>query len=277
MRAKHEVIDRTCARYRRARKSTKGKILDEFIQTTGYARKYAAWILSHWRQTVVERIRGKVISFKVGLRVARPRSGRPVVYDDGFRIVLADLWFLFDCLCGKRFVVMIRGLLDAVLATDELTCSDTVRALLMKVSPATVDRLLARERKKLSPHGTSITRPGGLLKGQVAIRTFTDWSDATPGFFEADLVAHDGGSAFGDFHCTLTMTDVATGWTETVAVLNKAQKHVFPGLQRIRDRLPFAILGLDTDNGSEFINGHLVRYCAQEHIPHSISKCNSLA
>ncbi|MFA6008054.1 MAG: transposase [Candidatus Shapirobacteria bacterium] len=272
MRAKHEVIDRSCVRYRKAGKAQKTKILDEFVETTGYVRKYASWVLSHWKQTVVERRNGKVVRFKVGARKALPRSGRPVVYYESFFLVLKDLWFLFDCLCGKRFVAMIRVLLDDVLATDMLACDAPERALLKKVSPATVDRLLASERKRLTPHGSSITRPGSLLKRQIPIRTFADWSDVIPGFFEADLVAHDGGSAFGDFHCTLTMTDVATGWTEMTAVLNKAQIHVFPGLQLIRNRIPFPLLGLDTDNGSEFVNGHLMHYCAQEHITFTRSR-----
>lgn len=106
-----------------------------------------------------------------------------------------------------------------------------------------------------------------MARRRIHMRTLADWSDALPGFLEAELIAHDGGSAFGDFLCTLTLTDLATGWTEAVAVINKAQTHVFDGLRSIRGRLPFAVLGIRTVNGSEPINDHLVRYCKGEGIP----------
>jgi hypothetical protein len=272
MKSRCEVISRVYVRYRKASKAEKGKILDEFTETTGYTRKYAAWVLAQWGKTVLSMKAGKVLRFKVGARVHRPRPGRPPVYGAAFLAVLKELWFLFDCLCGKRFVPMIRGILDTIVESGRLECDQSIRLALARVSPATVDRLLEPERKRLMPRGRSMTRPGSLLKKQVRIRTFADWSDAAPGFVEADLVAHDGGSAFGDFLCTLTMTDVATGWTEVVAVLNKAQRNVFPGLQRVRERLPFPLLGLDTDNGSEFINKNLVRYCDQEHITFTRSR-----
>lgn len=272
MRVKRAVIDRTYLRYRSATKSKKSQILLEFCQTSCYTRKYASWILAHWAKRVWATVQGERICYKVGSRTARHRSGRPQVYGEAFRVILKDLWFLFDCLCGKRFVPMIRGLLDGLRASGSLVLSDPVHELLKKVSPSTVDRLLKAERTRLWPHGSSITRPGSLLKRQIPVRTFADWSDVVPGFIEADLVAHDGGSAYSDFLCTLTMTDVATGWTEITAVLNKAQKHVFAGLQRIRGRLPFPLLGLDTDNGSEFINHHLARYCDQEHVTFTRSR-----
>jgi hypothetical protein len=272
MKSRHEVISRVYRRYRKAAKAEKGKILDEFTQTTGYTRKYAAWVLSRWGKTVLIKASGKLLRFKLGARVHRPRPGRPPVYDAAFLAVLKKLWFLFDCLCGKRFVPMIRAVLATMAELGYLECDQSIREALARVSPATVDRLLAPERKRLMPRGRSMTRPGSLLKKQIPIRTFADWSDVSPGFVEADLVAHDGGSAYGDFLCTLTMTDIATGWTEVVAVLNKAQRNVFPGLQRARELLPFPLLGLDTDNGSEFINSHLLRYCEQERITFTRSR-----
>jgi hypothetical protein len=272
MQSRREVIGRVYRRYRTASKKQKGKILDEFTKTTGYTRKYAAWILAQWGKSVLISKSGVLLRFKVGARRTRPRSGRPPIYDAAFLAVLKEFWFLFDCLCGKRFVPMIRGILDTMAESGYLECDQHIREALAQVSPATVDRLLAPERKRLMPRGHSMTRPGYLLKKQVPIRTFADWSDAAPGFVEADLVAHDGGSAFGDFLCTLTMTDVATGWTEVIAILNKAQRNVFPAIQRVRERLPFPLLGLDTDNGSEFINKNLVRYCDQERITFTRSR-----
>jgi hypothetical protein len=272
MQSRKEIIGRVYRRYQRATKSEKSSILGEFVQTTGYTRKYAAWILGHWGKEVTDRQGTRLLRFRAGTRVARPRPGRPPLYGAAFLDVLKDIWFLFDCLCGKRFVPMIRELLGGLTDSGYLDCDPSIREGLRRISPATVDRLLADERKRLVPHGRSMTRPGSLLKRQIPLRTFADWSDVTPGFVEADTVAHDGGSGYGDFLCTLTLTDIATGWTEVVAVLNKAQRNVFPGLQRARERLPFPLLGLDTDNGSEFINKHLVRWCEQEHITFTRSR-----
>ncbi len=272
MKSRYEVIQQVHGRYRKATKAGKGRILDEFVETTGYTRKYAAWVLAHWGMTVLSRSSGEPIRYRGGTPSHRPRPGRPKVYGPDVLCVLKDLWFLFDCLCGKRFVPMLRELLGGLTDSGYLECDSKVRDELARVSPATVDRLLADERKRLMPHGRSMTRPGSLLKRQIPLRTFADWNDVTPGFVEADTVAHDGGSSYGDFLCTLTMTDIATGWTEVLAVANKAQRNVFPGLQRTREGLPFPLLGLDTDNGSEFINKNLLRWCEQEHITFTRSR-----
>jgi len=114
--------------------------------------------------------------------------------------------------------------------------------------------------------GRSHTKPGTLLKHQIPIRTFSEWNEQRPGFVEIDLVGHDGGNGSGEFSQTLTVTDVCTGWTDMQAVKNKAQCWVFEALCDIRDRLPFDLLGIDSDNGSEFINDQLYRYCIQEKI-----------
>jgi hypothetical protein len=136
-----------------------------------------------------------------------------------------------------------------------------LREQLLTISAATLDRLLAPTKHQARLKGRSGTRPGTLLKQHIPIRTSADWNDAAPGFCEVDLVAHDGGAAVGEYCHTLTLTDVATAWTETEAVQNKAQIHVFAALQEIRRRMPFPLLGLDSDNGSEFINHELWRYC----------------
>ena len=114
--------------------------------------------------------------------------------------------------------------------------------------------------------GRSGTKPGSMLKHQIPIRTFADWNEKQAGFVEIDLVGHDGGDASGDYCQTLDVTDVASTWTETCAVINKAQAWVFDALKSIRTHLPFPLLGIDSDNGSEFINHHLLRYCRQEKI-----------
>jgi hypothetical protein len=143
---------------------------------------------------------------------------------------------------------------------------------LLVVSSATLDRLLAKTKREAHLKGRTTTRPGTLLKHHIPVRTFADWDDVRPGFCEVDLVAHDGGSAFGDYCHSLNLTDVVTAWTETFAVRNKAQFHVFEGLKTIRTQMPFPLLGVDSDNGSEFINMHLARYCEAERITFTRSR-----
>lgn len=142
----------------------------------------------------------------------------------------------------------------------------------MQISAATIDRLLAQDRRRLQIRGRSRTKPGTLLKHQIPIRTFSSWDEGRPGFLEVDLVSHDGGHPVGDWIQTLSATDVATGWTETRACKNKAQVHVFAALLQIRRGLPFPLLGIDSDNGSEFINNQLLRYCEREEITFTRSR-----
>ena len=127
------------------------------------------------------------------------------------------------------------------------------------MSAATIDRRLAPDRQALQLKGRSHTKPGSLLKSQIPMRTWADWDENTPGFVEIDLVGHEGGDNNGDFACSLTVTDIATGWTEVRTVRNKAARHVFCALVEIQAALPFPLLGIDSDNGSEFINDHLLR------------------
>ncbi len=272
MRIRYEILAVAHARYKKSGKAEKGKILDELVANTGYDRKYAAWILARRGIRVGTIIAGQPVVFVVGKRRVKKRSGRPRIYDQDFIAVLIRLWYQFDCLCGKRFVAFLRPLVDLLVSLGELDVDDTLRSKLLAVSPSTVDRLLTGERRANMIKGSSLTHPGSLLKRQIPVRTFSDWNDATPGFVEADLVGHDGGSAYSSFLCTLTMTDVCSGWTEVVGVLNKAQKHVFLGLSIARGRFPVPLLGLDTDNGSEFLNNHLVRYCVLEHITFTRSR-----
>ena len=133
------------------------------------------------------------------------------------------------------------------------------------MSPATADRILQPYRKQ-ERHGISTTRSGTLLKKQIPIRTFNDWKESAPGFMEADLVAHCGPQAEGSYLFTLTLTDIATGWTECLPLLGRGQEVVIAALKRARQLLPFPLLGIDTDNGGEFINMELAAYCEQEQI-----------
>jgi hypothetical protein len=136
----------------------------------------------------------------------------------------------------------------------------------LAMSPATADRLLAGARKSMRLYGRSTTKPGSIRKKDIPIRLGAQWDEDRPGYMEMDLVAHCGETTAGDYLNTLDMTDIYSGWTETVAVFNKAQRHVFAAVKAVRQRLPFALLGLDSDNGSEFINAHMYRYCQSENL-----------
>jgi len=243
------------ARYRRARKKEKGLLLDELVALTGYHRWYAVGLLRGHGARPEERGR-------VG---RRPRQ-RPRVYDAALLAVLRQVWVIMDCICGKRLAAVLPETIAVLERYGELQLDAATRQKLGTISAASIDRLLAGERRRLELRGRSGTKPGTLLKHQIPVRTFAEWDQTRPGFVEIDLVGHDGGFAHGDFCQTLDVTDVASGWTETQAVLNKAQVWVFAALQLIRARLPFALKGIDSDNGAEFINHELLRYTQQEHL-----------
>jgi len=179
---------------------------------------------------------------------------------------LRRVWAILSFPCGKRLVSQIPELLRVLERCGELRVSTEIRAQLESMSASTADRLLGPERRKMQLKGRQGTKPGSLLRHQIPIRTFADWDDARPGFTEMDLVSHEGGDARGEFCYTLTLTDVATGWTECRAVRNRAERWTFEALKHLRERLPFPLLGVDSDNGSEFMNNHLIRYCEGEHL-----------
>jgi hypothetical protein len=244
------------ARYYRARKKQKGRLLDELVALTGYSRWYAVGLL-----------RGDGVTPE-GQRGQHPkrRRQRPRLYDGVVLAALRRVWVIMDCLCGKRLAAVLPETIAVLERHGELQLDPVTRQKLCAISAASIDRLLAPERRRLNVRGRSGPKPGTLLKHQIPIRTFAEWDPTQPGFVEIDLVGHDGGLSQGDFCQTLDVTDVASGWTETQAVINKAQVWVFAALQLIRGRLPFALKGIDSDNGSEFINDHLLRYTRQEHI-----------
>jgi len=255
-------------RYQKARKKDKRLILDEFTELTGYGRRYASYVLrSHGRKVWVNattRIQGDVRK-----RVTRKK---PPVYDNEVLDALKKVWAIMDYICGKRLAPVLKEVIIRLERHREIRISDEVREKLFRISPATIDRLLAKERKKQQIKGRSNTKPGTLLRNQIPIRTFSDWNENKPGFTEIDLVGHDGGDGHGEFAHTLDVTDICTTWTETEAVRNKAQVWVFNALKDIRQRMPFPLVGIDSDSGGEFINDQLFRYCQQEQITFTRSR-----
>ena len=237
-------------RYQKARKKEKGTILNEFIELTGYGRRYASYILRSHGKKVCVRDKEVIIG---DVRKRMPPK-RPRMYDDAVLEALKKVWYIMDCICGKRLAPVLQEVVGRLVRCREIRVDPVVRKKLGQMSAATIDRLLAKEGRKQTIKGRSNTKPGTLLKHQIPIRTFSDWNEQRPGFMEIDLVGHDGGDAHGEFAQTLDVTDVCTTWTETAAVRNKAQKWVFEALMDIRQRLPFDLLGIDSDSGSEFIN-----------------------
>ena len=270
MRQKKAVTKELKDRYQRASKKEKTMLLNELIQLTRYNRSYAARAL---------RIKEVLGYMNIGAkRVRLVRDNRKIkrkkkkIYDEGVLVALKEIWKIGDYICSKRLAPYLSEIIPVLEKWGEIKLDTKVREKLLTISAATIDRLLADTRKKYQIKGRSTTRPGSLLKKSIPIRTFADWEEKVPGFFEIDLVSHDGGAARGDFLQSLNFTDIATGWEEMIAVKNKAQVWVFAGIKIIKERLPFSILGLDSDNGAEFINAHLLRYCAEEHITFTRSR-----
>jgi hypothetical protein len=252
----------TAARYQKATKKLKGIILEEFAALTGYDRCYAAYLLrTHGKKMYVGG--NTILVADVGTKATKPRNR---VYDTLVFTALLNIWLIMDCICGKRLAPMLKELVPLLQKHREITIDAATKGKLLTISAAPIDRLLKAERKKQQLKSRSHTKPGTLLKHQIAIRTFAQWDEKRPGFVEIDLVGHDGGDPSGDFAQTLNVTDIATGWTEAQAVKNKAQRWVFEAITDMRVRFPFDILGIDSDNGAEFINNHLYRYCKEEKI-----------
>ena len=261
MTERRRLAEATAGRYRKASKKEKKTILNEFVEATGFARSYAALVL---------RNQGRVVQVKQKLRVRGDvgerlkRSGRGPTYDAETVKVLVQVWRLMDYICGKRLAPILGEIVERLLRHNELRCERETANKLAGMSAATIDRLLSPERGKYKVKGRSHTRPGTLLKHQIPMRTFNEWDEQRPGFLEIDLVGHDGGVIDSHHAFTLNAVDISSGWNSSVAIKNKAQVWIVEGVQKIQAKVPFPLLGLDSDNGSEFINEGLFRFC-QEH------------
>jgi len=177
-----------------------------------------------------------------------------------------------DFACGKRLKSVIVEVVDNLEKHGHFPFTQQVKEKLLKMSASSIDRMLKGERKKFEIRGKSHTKPGTLLKQQIKIKTFSEWSDSKVGFLQIDLVGHDGGNPKGEFCYSLDMVDVVSGWDEVVAIKNKAQIWTVQAIDVVRRRLPFEMLGINSDNGSEFINAHLSKYCQSNKIDFTRSR-----
>jgi len=214
MRQRQAVGKTVATRYRRADRAAKKLTLDDLCATTGWHRDHAR----------------KALRSALKPQVVRPRAARAPRYGADVVVALAFCWAVLGAPTGKRLAPVMAELVPRLRRFGELKISDDTELALIAMSAATMDRRLAPDRAKLQLRGRSHTKPGSLLKDSIPIRTWAQWDDAVPGFVEIDLVGHGGGNAIGDHCYTLTVTDIATGWTENRSVQNKAEKWVLAAL-----------------------------------------------
>lgn len=247
---KLSVVRAFSKEYRRGRKGDKTLFLTRLVKTTGYSRKHLMEILTN-------------PPAKRRIRRNRPSVYLPVIKP------LRKLWAVSDYACGKRLAPMIPVYLSSLGRFHELSVTPDERKLLKRIGPATVDRLLRHERKRINLKSRARTKPGSLLKNQIPIRTFADWTEKKPGFLEIDTVHHCGSVSGGEYIHTLDTTDIFTGWNECRGFMGKSERHTVEGLEHIRKRLPFSLKGIDFDTGSEFVNYHLIRYSQANRITYT--------
>lgn len=252
--SKRELLEAIRPRYVRARKAEKTRILDEFVASTGYHRKHALRLLKH------------------GVKASgKKKPGKSKLYQGEVVIVLTKIWAICGQICSRRLHPFLPEMVVVLERHGELKLTETTRGLLLQMSRATMDRCLKSVRDQ-PRRGLSTTKPGTLLKQAIPVRTFADWDDACPGFVEIDLVAHCGDSTQGEYLNTLNVVDVSTGWCECLILANRSQRQASAAIQRLRQRLPFPLLGIDSDNDSAFINDNLYRYCKDEQITFTRSR-----
>jgi len=250
-RTKKEYRESIFLRYKKASRQEKSKILDEFCATYECHRKHAIRVLR---------------KFKRFTKPKQKKKGRRAVYNSESIIMpLKRIWLAANLACSKRLKVIIPLWLPSYAEQFGTLPLETIKAL-RKISPSTIDRLLKSVRVRYTKHGRSTTKPGTLLRKHIPVRT-NQWDESHPGYLEADTVAHCGESMAGMFAFTIDLVDIATGWTEQRAIWGKGEAGVLEQIRDVERTLPFAILGFDCDNGSEFLNYHLYRHFTQRHRP----------
>lgn len=273
MKHRKAIIVEAAKKYIKAKKKEKTKILDEIVNITGYNRKYSARALTLCPGKVVgyRTVGGKKIKYVIGAK--KTKRKREKIYGRDVYLALKRIWVVFDFICSKRLAPFMAEAVKKLEKHKEINISPDTKEKLLRISASTIDRLLKplKDSYRLKK-GRGGTKPGTLLKNAIPIKTFADWDDTVPGFVEVDLVGHDGGNISGDYAQSLNFSDVATCWDIAVACKNKAQVHVFSAIRAASKRFPFRIAGIDSDNGSEFINDQMLRYCRANSITFTRSR-----
>jgi hypothetical protein len=242
--ARRELIEALRQRYAAATRDEKTRILSEFTAVSGLHRKSAI----------------RVLNAEIAVTRQKPR-GRPRLYDQAVQQALITFWEASDRICGKRLKPLLPVLLAALERHGHVAVDSEVKVRLLALSPATIDRLLAptravacSPRKRRTPSGP---------RRKMPLRTFAEWGEARVGEMEMDLVAHCGAANAGSYVSTLVLTDVITGWTECAPIVVRSRELIAETVERLRQSLPFPLVSLDTDNGSEFVNEVFVDYCGK--------------
>lgn len=256
MGTRRAVTNKLANQYKKGSRAEKGVILDNLVELTGWNRGHARSRLQH---------AGEV-------RVVRARLPRASRYSPRVVSALELCWRAARMPAGKRLAPMLGVLVPLLRRDGEVDLTDGEAELLVAMSAATIDRRLAGAKVLAGFRGVSHTKPGSLLKTQIPIRTWSEWDEDRPGFVEIDLVGHEGGNSFGEFCFTLTVTDVATGWTINRAVRNKSAIGVIEAIEHCCRQFPFPIVGIDSDNGSEFINADLLEWCVAKKVTFTRSR-----
>ncbi|MGD0885039.1 MAG: integrase [Thermodesulfovibrionales bacterium] len=247
-RSKREYLEAIYRRYKKASRKQKATILDEFCAACGYHRKHAIRLLRKFRRF---------------LKPKKKKKGRiPLYCKEALIKPLKQIWLSANLPCSKRLKAVLPLWLPGYVQEYGKLSGEVTEALLA-MSPATIDRILKPVRARYKGHGRSTTKPGTLLRKHIPIKT-NQWDESRPGFLEADTVAHCGTSMAGMFAFTLDCVDIATGWTEQRAVWGKGETEVLHQIKDIEESLPFLLLGFDSDNGSEFLNYHLLRHFTEK-------------
>jgi hypothetical protein len=250
MSGRRELTNRIRLRYGQAKRAEKTRILDGFTTDTGYGRKYAISLL---RQPPRE-------------PTPKRRRTRRRVYSVSLENALVLIWQTCECICSKRLQGIMPDMVDRLHILGHLRLGEEERDLLKRMSSSTIDRLLRPVRARLRPHGRSRTQGLAGLKRAIPVHTHADRHYQQPGHLEIDLVAHCGESTHGDYVSTLDAVDLATFWVEPLTPKNRGQHAVMEALQTVRQRLPFPLLSIDSDNDGTFINEQMYRYCQAEGI-----------
>lgn len=253
---RRELLSVIKARYLKANRAEKTAMLDEFCRGTGYHRWYAVRILQAGH------------CYRSSSRKRRRK------YSAAFMALVIKLWEILEYPCGTRLKPQLEPLVEVLVRTKEISVSDDEWRQLRSVSAKTLDRRLKRERElRHLARNRGMTRHGSLVKSAIPIR-ITDWDTKEIGFMEMDTVAHNGGDPSGTFVYSLDMVEIATGWSEQMAVLGKGEAAVVGAVDTIKSSLPFGLQGVDSDSGGEFVNWHMVRYCEQEKLFFTRSRPN---
>jgi hypothetical protein len=255
MYTKHELAKEILERYLKATKVQKKIILDEFCATTKYDRKYAITKLKKLQMT---------LHYKESVAGKHTRN-RERTYDGHVEVVVEQIYKVLGGIGARRIHPLIQTVVDKGIEFGHIKTDLITEMKVRTISRSTLDRMVQRVRARNAIKGISTTRPGVLLKSEIPLRVGL-WEETTPGFCEVDCVAHCGDNAGGMFISTLNTTDIASMWFEAEPCMGKAQERILAGIQEIRKRIPFPLLGIDSDNGSEFINHQLYGYCTTEHI-----------